>query len=119
MKLDPKAWVGVDFDGTLATYTSKQHPSIGDPVPAMVARNKRWHAAGMEVRIVTARAQDRDLTAVRNWLLHHLGFMPPITDRKDYDMEVLYDDRAVRVEKNTGRLVGVEEDQYGQDTDAF
>lgn len=49
-------WIGVDFDGTLAKYGKYVSPThCGEPVPAMVARVKRWLADGREVRIFTAR----------------------------------------------------------------
>lgn len=49
-------WIGVDLDGTLATYdgwVSADH--VGEPVPAMVERVQQWLAEGREVRIFTAR----------------------------------------------------------------
>lgn len=51
-----EAWIGVDLDGTLAVddgWRGILH--IGGPVPAMVERVKRWLAAGLTVKIVTAR----------------------------------------------------------------
>jgi len=50
-------WIGVDLDGTLATYGGWKGPDdIGAPVPAMMKRVKRWIGEGREVRIFTARA---------------------------------------------------------------
>lgn len=49
-------WIGVDFDGTLATYTKWEGPTVvGEPIPLMVARVKQWIAEGKDVRIFTAR----------------------------------------------------------------
>lgn len=108
-------WYGVDFDGTLATYTGWQGPTVlGDPVPKMVERVKKWVAEGKDVRLMTARwncpLDDADTKnqvelALLGWMNEHLGFVLPITQTKDYQMIELWDDRAVQVEKNTGRRV--------------
>mgnify|MGYP001573297464 CR=1 FL=1 len=104
-------WIGVDFDGTLAEYGSWNGPlSIGTPVPAMVARVRAWLAAGCEVRIVTARANDPDpagrsqaILAIERWCERQFGQLLRVTARKDYAMMELWDDRAVQVEPNTGQ----------------
>lgn len=108
-------WIGVDLDGTLAHYEYKSGPwdpyHIGAPVPAMQERVKRWLAEGREVRIFTARVSadtaQRSVAAIRfhieKWCQEHLGIILPVTCTKDYDMIELWDDRAVRVEANTGR----------------
>lgn len=122
-------WIGVDLDGTLATYTGWQGAShIGDPIKPMVERVKTWLAEGKEVRIMTARAypctqvifpnqevavpigRDHDLwsrtsescRAIQDWCKLHLGRELPITCVKDYSMEQLWDDRAIQVLLNTG-----------------
>lgn len=103
-------WIGVDLDGTLAYYDGKKkhRHDIGGPIPPMLARVKKWLNEGKDVRIVTARfghtGEDHDLavTAIQNWCRDHIGRTLPITDRKDFMMEELWDDRAVQVEKNTG-----------------
>lgn len=100
-------WIGVDLDGTLAHYDGwhgVEH--IGDPIPAMVARVKAWRAAGVEVRIFTARVFDDSQGArpwINEWSQKHLGEVLPVTNLKDYGMVELWDDRAVQVEPNTGR----------------
>lgn len=133
-----KGWIGVDFDGTLADYSQGwQGPEVlGEPVPAMLERVKRWLADGREVRIFTARvwphafilpgAELRDLPiipgigmrsevvddsarsikAIQRWCSVHFGQVLPITCVKDLAMVELYDDRCVQVEANTGRLIG-------------
>lgn len=106
-----KGWIGVDLDGTLAKYdgwVSEEH--IGDPVPAMLARVKNWLEEGEEVRIFTARVSRENAKDVVGWIWawcikHGLPTLR-VTCVKDYDMKVLYDDRCVQVEKNTGRLIG-------------
>ncbi len=103
-------WIGVDLDATLATYDKWigiEH--IGDPVPAMLKRVKRWLAEGRDVRILTARVShgyaDRDTAAryIQDWTERHLGVRLPVTCEKDMAMLELWDDRAVTVEANTGR----------------
>lgn len=125
-------WIGVDFDGTLATYTGWVAPDhCGEPIAPMVERVKRWIAEGREVRIFTARMwpftqvvdpgdeirfhsqpseRQRDaaaaIDAIRAWCAKHIGQELPITCVKDYGMIELWDDRAVQVRANTGQPVG-------------
>lgn len=120
-----KGWIGVDLDGTLAEYhgwVSEEH--IGDPVPKMLARVKKWIAEGKDVRIFTARADggtvalsmgnpagekfrdvERIKGIIRAWCVKHIGCELPITNTKDYGMIELWDDRAVQVVPNTGERV--------------
>lgn len=76
----------------------------------MVVRVKDWIREGYEVRIFTARwshEEDRPQTekAIHEWLAKL--DIPPlvVTNVKDFDMVELWDDRAVRVEKDTGRRI--------------
>lgn len=116
-------WIGVDLDGTLAIYDHwRGIEHVGEPIAPMVARVKKWLSSGMDVRIFTARVDGGDVAlamgdangeAHRNiaevkrhieaWCEKHLGQVIPITNRKDYGMVELWDDRAVQVECNTGR----------------
>jgi hypothetical protein len=104
-----KGWVAVDLDGTLAEYHGWHGEThIGAPIPAMVERVKRWLAEGHEVRILTARMCSlNDVIAVGraigDWTQEHLGRRLTATCIKDEGMIELWDDRAVTVEKNTGR----------------
>lgn len=118
-------WIGVDLDGTLAHWESGDDPmTIGAPVPRMVMQVWRWLQAGEDVRVFTARVDGgevalaagdpagekyRDVEAVRKmieaWCLEHVGVVLPVTNRKDYGMKALFDDRAYRVERNTGRIL--------------
>lgn len=119
-------WIGVDLDGTLAVYTDfKGHDHIGEPITPMVERVKRWLAEGRDVRVFTARAdggiaaqnagvshgkefEDRELIIkiIQDWTEKHIGVRLPVTNVKDFCMDELWDDRAVQVEKNTGRRLG-------------
>jgi hypothetical protein len=99
-------WIGVDLDGTLAYYDQWRGAlHIGEPIPVMLERVKRWLDEGKDVRIFTARvnregiasattnldgAATRDATAVeeciRQWCEKHVGRALPITCCKDYGM---------------------------------
>lgn len=104
----------MDLDGTLANYTTwKGITDVGAPVPRMLARVKDWIAAGVDVRIFTARAgeqltqlqRDATLIAIREWCIKHVGQSLPVTATKDFQMIELWDDRAVQVVPNTGERV--------------
>lgn len=116
-------WIGVDLDGTLARYdgwVSEQH--IGEPIPLMADRVRKWLADGRDVRIFTARADGGHVALamgnpegakfhdvghivgiIQDWTLKHFGVRLPVTNKKDYGMVELWDDRAVQVIPNTGR----------------
>jgi hypothetical protein len=110
--LSASGWVGVDLDGTLAQYGKWDGSgSIGDPVVPMLERVKAMLARGIEVRIFTARVSDGDpatVAAIQEWCTRHVGVPLRVTNVKDYSMWALFDDRAVAVEKNTGRILGGE-----------
>lgn len=100
-------WIGVDLDGTLATYDGwRGEMHIGAPVPRMVRRVKRWLAEGRVVKIFTARAFCASEPALRNieaWCEEHIGVILPITCMKDHGMVELWDDCCVQVMTNTGK----------------
>lgn len=127
-------WIGVDFDGTLVTYDKWVSPThIGTAIAPIVDRVKSWLSEGQEVRIFTARCwpytvvppvvepimvQVLDaatpkrivdarlaINAIRRWCLEQFGHELTITCVKDYSMIELWDDRCVRVEKNTGVIL--------------
>mgnify|MGYP002359403194 CR=1 FL=1 len=99
-------WIGVDFDGTLATYEGDQFPACGEPIPLMVGRVKQWLAEGKDVQIVTARADKPEhITPVEDWCETHLGHRLPVRADKDFMMIELWDDRAKQVIPNTGLAV--------------
>lgn len=106
-----KAWIGVDLDGTIAEYHGwSDH--IGPPIPAMIDRVKQWLAEGEDVRILTARGTGagsrhnaEQLNNIVMWCKSQFGQALKVTDRKDMHMTALYDDRAVSVQFNTGRLL--------------
>jgi hypothetical protein len=116
---DTKHWIGVDFDGTLATDApDRSDPyQLGEPIPAMVARVQQWLREGIEVRIFTARMAEysyttkqwRDLRKMEDrlteWCRIHIGKALRCTNQKDGLMLELWDDRARQVELNTGMPV--------------
>lgn len=100
-------WIGVDLDGTLAVYEEGASiAKIGPPVEAMMARVQRMLDEGWCVKIVTARAAlPEQLPLIQKWLREN--GLPPleITHCKDFSMVMLYDDRCIQVEINTGNLI--------------
>jgi len=103
-------WIGVDFDGVLATYDGWKGPEhCGEPIPAMVDRVKLWLKGGTQVRILTSRVGsaypdqvEPARQAIQAWCLKHLGTTLPVTCEKDQRMFLFYDDRAVEMVTNTG-----------------
>lgn len=107
----------VDFDGTLAYHHScgDSGHADGEPILLMVKRVKDWLAAGIEVRIFTARVGPQDdpngaalaRAGIEQWCVQHLGRKLSVTATKDYATLQLWDDKAVSVVPNTG-LTAVE-----------
>jgi hypothetical protein len=97
-------WIGVDLDGTLAEAERWLSMSrIGPPVPLMMRRVKAWIEKGLRVKIVTARAgSEEGIAATKQWLADNGLPELEITDKKDFDMIELWDDRAIQVVHNTG-----------------
>ena len=102
-----KRWIGVDLDGTLAVHTSwKGDHHIGEPIPEMMERVKKWIKAGKIVKIFTARAtKESNKPIIKAWLKKHGLPELEVTNIKDQGMIELWDDRAVRVQKNTGKRI--------------
>lgn len=101
------AWIGVDLDGTLAKFKNwKGLKHVGKAVPSMVARIKRWRAAGYTVKIITARASlPESVPPVTKWLRKFGLEDMEVTNRIDMDMVELWDDRAVNIRVNSGQPV--------------
>ena len=115
-------WVGVDLDRTLAVGIEHQGQfdplEIGPPVPRMVARVKRWlkvghpgdatHERTKDIRIFTARVVDDNeghaTKIIQEWTMRYIGQLLPVQSNKDQHMVAFYDDKARRVEPDTGVL---------------
>ena len=101
-----EGWIGVDLDGTLAKYDEwRGETHIGEPIPLMVDRVKKWLSEGVQVKIFTARATSKNAEvhmSIQKWCITHIGVPLMITSSKDYGMIELWDDRCVQVIPNTG-----------------
>ena len=98
-----RGWIGVDLDGTLAKSVKRQTgEEIGAPILPMVRLVKKWLAQGEDVRIFTARINPNNAKAdagrvrraITTWCKRHLGQILPVTYEKDWNMGLLFDDRA-------------------------
>ena len=103
----PGPWYGVDLDGTLAVWNETSTLNrIGAPIPTMVEMVRSMVDNGIRVKIFTARACDpAQIPKIQAWMTRNGLPDLEITNVKDYYMERLYDDRAIRVERNTGRIL--------------
>ncbi len=106
-------WIGFDLDGTLAKKQKPFNPdSIGDPIAPMIEILKSHLKAGDECRIFTARAAGSSPDKlIHDWLKEQGIPQLKVTNIKDPGMKLLYDDRAVSVESDTGKtkVAGVAE----------
>jgi hypothetical protein len=116
-------WTGVDLDCTLAVHTDWSTLNIGEPIQPMVNRVKQWLLEGRKVKIFTARVAVTNIYSpkvkhisssmfamqqemlIRKWCLQHIGQELEVTCTKDFGMTELWDDRTVKVEKNTGNII--------------
>ena len=107
--------IAVDLDGTLAEQESPYDPTrIGKPIPAMVNRVIKWLRQGKKIVILTARLNSQTHTKrqllftrklIEHWTKKYLGKALPCTAEKHASMAVIYDDRAVQVKRNTGKII--------------
>jgi hypothetical protein len=102
-----RGWIGIDLDGTLAYMDPMSGTSIiGPPVPRMLELARKLMRDGYRIKIFTARASDsQQIGMILKWLRENGLPELEITNMKDYEMIRLYDDRAVQVIANTGKLV--------------
>ena len=89
---------------SLSALLCHQCPGPGQPLlPLMLRRVRLWLEKGLRVKIVTARAGDPEgLAATQAWLKIHGLPELEVTDKKDFGMIELWDDRAIQVVQNTG-----------------
>ena len=104
-------WIAVDLDGTLAEYNGFRGPSvIGAPIGPMVERVRAWRRAKQVVVVFSSRVShpkdgEECRVAIEAWCLEHIGEVLPVSAIKDYRITEFWDDRAVLVEPNTGRVI--------------
>ncbi|OGR24402.1 MAG: hypothetical protein A2139_02910 [Desulfobacca sp. RBG_16_60_12] len=110
---EQESWVGVDLDKTLAVYKEGYGLTpIGEAIPKALRLVKELLKVGFRVKIVTARVADGEYPAliasqrelIQKWLKKNGLPALEITGSKDFKMSFLIDDRAIRVEANTGEM---------------
>ena len=113
-------WIGFDLDGTLATYGQESYDPkfIGEPISDMIRILKAYLFCGQNCKIFTARVatpggtwiEKKDALEaeeiIKIWCKKHVGLELPVTCQKDQFMSHFYDDRAIQVEPNTGKILG-------------
>ena len=117
MLLKPSKVKGVDFDGTIsgsdAIVNLDYYPEkTGTPIDLMVRRVKAWLDAGIEVVIFTARVHPvhgeesvaKAEQAIKDFCMKTLGRELEITCLKDPRFDEIWDDKGVRVDKDTGLI---------------
>lgn len=109
----------LDLDGTIAKYErghfhtqedwDEARVPIGDPLPFISDDIKKWLRQGHIIKICTARVSDgnieKKVKQVQDWCEEHYNFRPEVTNRKHYEMDYLFDDRAKQMIPNTGLLL--------------
>ncbi len=97
----------MDLDRTLAFYDGWQDGHIGEPLAPMVNQVKTWLSEGKTIKIFTARADHgpAEVTKVQDWCEKHIGKRLEVTNIKTPDCAQIWDDKARRVEENTGRAI--------------
>jgi len=110
-----RGWIGVDLDGTLAYYDGWKGVShVGAPIKPMCDRVRRiLDDDDYDVKVFTARVHgivdeesERAIKGpIEEFCMEQFGRVLEITNVKDFAMVILYDDRAYRVEFNTGLIV--------------
>ena len=97
-------WIGIDFDGTLAFQEyGAVDEEIGRPLQPMIKRVRDLLRNGNEIKIFTARVHRAN--EIQDWL-EKVGLPRlEVTNIKDTEMVMLFDDKAVQVERNTGELI--------------
>lgn len=125
--------IGVDFDGTLVRWTGRRFvdyepDKIGEPIPEMVDRVRQWLMQGHDVVIFTARVHPSYLLgaeiarcAIEEWCQNIFGVILEVTCQKDPKMRQIWDDIAISVEKDTGRILteGIEETRVDDGSDSL
>ena len=100
-------WVGFDLDGTLAEYDKwRGIETIGKPIKPMLDLAKELNANGQKIKILTARASDKNaIPYIKAWLENNGLYDIEVTNEKDSYLIKFYDDKAIQVKYNTGQIV--------------
>lgn len=103
--------IAFDLDGTLAKYDNwKGLNHIGEPIIPIINKLKKYLANNEKCCIFTARAtSEKNKEPIKKWLIKNIGREIPITNIKNTNIKKFYDDRAIAVEKNTGKILGGKE----------
>ncbi len=104
-----KHWLGIDLDGTLAHFDKWEDIyTIGKPLQIMKDLIMSLHNQGIRIKIFTARVGEGDVAIppIKQWLKKNGLPDLEITNVKDMYCIEIWDDRAVQIEHNTGRLLG-------------
>jgi len=100
--------VGFDLDGTLAKHDSSKPfdpDHIGEKIKSTWRLARLYLRRGHKVIIFTARAEDpKNIPAIEKWLVDNGLEGCRITNKKTPDIDLIFDDKATGVEKNTGKL---------------
>ena len=108
-----KKTIAVDWDGVFVEYNGYDGPGrYGAPVPSMVARVRMWLEEGHEVIIHTSRVSTEhdivkcidEVEAITKVLKSLQLPRLTITANKYARVSEFWDDRAVRVIRNTGNI---------------
>lgn len=102
---DGRPWVGFDFDGTLTQFPYAEGLPCGPDHPKMINVLKTFIDNGVICKIVSARAAIPYLKkGIEMWLADHGLPCLQVTDKKDFMMMALFDDRAITVNPYTGEV---------------
>lgn len=98
----------IDFDGTIATQKDGYQREIGEPIMPMIDRINKWIKQGHNITIFTARAENMNISEkldIEMFCVKYFGRVLPITAIKHHECDLYIDDKAIRVERNTGKLL--------------
>jgi hypothetical protein len=98
--------IAVDLDGTLAYYDEwRGIEHIGEPIIPTLLKVQVLVKNGVKVTIFTARANDPEaIPYIVKWLSVHGLSGLDITCTKRKSFKEIWDDRAIRFERNTGKV---------------
>lgn len=106
----------IDFDGTIVTQKDGYQREIGEPIMPMIDRINKWIKQGHNITIFTARASkwvdNFEKLDIEMFCVKYFGRVLPITAIKHHECDLYIDDKAIRVERNTGKLLNNIEELY-------